>query len=267
MAIASSITRIGRNEPFDLQIARDQIPYHKHLFKFGFNPDINGSEETVWDAGGIYSYPPSATVMTVSSGSTNDTLAGTGARTVFVQGLDADYNEIEETVSLNGQTGVSTSKSYLRVYRAYVVTAGSGETAAGNIYVGTGTLTLGVPANIYAQITLGENQTLMGIWTVPAGYTAFIDHFNVATGTTNANQYITVRALQRNFGGVFRVILKQSIGSGGVADFIIRYPIRVEEKTDIEIRASSSGSNNLVSSDFSIVYILNDPVPVNNYSP
>jgi stage V sporulation protein SpoVS len=182
MSVTPSITKNGRVEPF------------------GFNPDINGTEETVWDAGGIYAYPSAATVMKVSSSSTNDTAAGTGARTILVQGLDADYNEAEEIVTLNGQTAVNTTVSFLRVTRAYVLTAGSGGTAAGDIYVGVGTVTAGVPATIYAKITLGENQTLMGIWTVPAGYTGYFDHFTVATGTTNANQYVAIRAIQRNFG-------------------------------------------------------------------
>jgi len=258
MAIPSSITKDGRVEPFDLQVSRNQIYEHKIIFKFGFNPDINGTEETIWDTGGIYAYPSAATVMKVSSSSTNDTAAGTGARTILVQGLDGDYNEAEEIVTLNGQTAVNTTTSFLRVNRAYVLTAGSGGTAAGNIYVGVGTVTTGVPATIYAQITLGENQTLMGLWTVPAGYTGYFDHFNVATGTTNANQYVAIRAIQRNFGGVFRTMIKQTIGAGGVADFVLKYPIEVQEKTDLEMRASSSGSNNLVSADFSVIYIKNE---------
>ena len=106
MAILSSITKNGRVEPFDLQVARNQILEHKIIFKFGFNPDINGTEETIWDAGGIYAYPSAATVMKVSSSSTNDTAVGTGARTILVQGLDGDYNEVQEIVTLNGQTAV-----------------------------------------------------------------------------------------------------------------------------------------------------------------
>ena len=97
----------------------------------------------------------------------------------------------------------------------------------------------------------------MAMWTVPAGYTGFLDHVNIATGTTNANQYVTAQIVQRQLGGVFRVMMKQTLGSGGVADFLIRYPILVPEKTDLEVRAESSGSNNLISANFSMVYIKN----------
>ena len=100
----------------------------------------------------------------------------------------------------------------------------------------------------------------MSMWTVPAGYTAYLAHLNIATGTTTVNQYITVKLIAREPGGVFRTQLKQSIGSGGVADFAIEYPLPFPEKTDIEVRASSSGANNLVSSDFSVIYIKNTSV-------
>jgi hypothetical protein len=51
MAI-TSITQRGTTEDFGLQVARGQIPYHKFNFKFGFNPDVDDSLETVWSKGG-----------------------------------------------------------------------------------------------------------------------------------------------------------------------------------------------------------------------
>ena len=67
MSLASSVTRWGRNEPFELQVSRNQIPYHKRVFKFGFNSDVDGTEETIWDVGGIYVYPSSAVAMTATT--------------------------------------------------------------------------------------------------------------------------------------------------------------------------------------------------------
>lgn len=257
MGIPSSVTRFGKHEPFELQMARDQIFDHKSIYKFGFNSDVNGSEETIWDGGGIYAYPSVATVMKVSSSSANDTSAGTGARTVTVAGLDSDYNEAEETVSLNGQTEVLTTTSFIRVNRAFVETAGSGGTAAGDIYVGTGTVTTGVPATVYAKITLGQNQTLMAVWTVPAGYTAYMLRANLSTSTANVNQYVTARVVQRPFGGVFRTQVRTTLQRGD-EEFRFPVPLSFPEKTDIETRAVSLGSNNLVASDFTVVYIKNE---------
>jgi len=228
----------------------------RSVFKFGFNADINGSEETIWDYGGIYEHPAAAIQMSVSSSSVDDTAAGTGARTVSVAGLDANYNEISEIVTLNGQTSVLTSASFLRVNRAFVVSAGSGGTAAGEIYIGTGVVSAGVPATVYAYIPLGDNQTLMAVWTVPAGYTGYLLKGNIGTGTANINQYITARLVQRPFGSVFRTAAKITLQRGEInLDFV--FPVPFAEKTDIEVRAFSSGANNLVFADFFIIYVAN----------
>ena len=76
------ITRVGTSEPFELQVSRGQIAWHSTLYKFGFNSVVGTSNETIWDGGGLYAYPAAAAVMYVSSSSTNDAAAGTGARTI-----------------------------------------------------------------------------------------------------------------------------------------------------------------------------------------
>jgi hypothetical protein len=246
MAIPSSITRFGKTEPFPLQVARGQVLEHKPLFKFGVNTDVNGSLETVWDAGGLYVYPGSALAMTVT------TDAGTPATDngvkVLVQGLDGDYNEVSQEVTLAGAGTATTTQTFRRVFRAYV--SGS-QAPTGNLNITNGGTT-------YARIKLGENQTLMALWTVPAGYTAYLSQINIATGTTNINQYLTGTLTARPFEGVFRTVVKQSFQRE--AAIVIPVPIPFTEKTDIEIRAISSGTNNIVSSDFSIIYIKNTSV-------
>jgi hypothetical protein len=253
----SSITRQGQFEPFELQVSRGQIQGHKTLFKFGNNSDINGTLETIWSQGGIYAYPAAATVMKVSSSDANDDAAGTGARTVTVSGLDANYNEVSETVELDGQTEVLTTTQFIRVNRAFVVTAGSGGTAAGTIYVGTGTVTAGVPATIYAVITLGDNQTTMAVWTVPAGYTLYITGGTFSAASNNAAQYVLGEFVIRPFGGVFRLAADITVNSN-----VFRYdwevPLAIPEKTDIEARAIAlSGTNFYVTASFEGIYIKN----------
>ena len=140
---AWSITQSGRYEPFELQVARGQISWHKRLFQFGTNTAVGTGFSTLWPGGGtLYAYPSAATVLKISSANANDAAAGTGARTVVVNGLDADYNEISETVILNGQTAVNTVNSYLRFGEILVLTAGSGGTAAGILYAGVGRWTV-----------------------------------------------------------------------------------------------------------------------------
>jgi hypothetical protein len=253
----SSITRFGLTEPFDLQVARGQITGHKTLFKFGNNSDINGALETIWSRGGLYVYPTSAIQMKVSSSSANDAALGTGARTVSVQGLDQNYNEVAETVTLTGQTEVLTTNTFIRVFRAFVITAGSGGTAAGTIYVGTGTVTAGVPATVYAEIALGENQTTMAVWTVPAGYTMYIYRGTFSAASNNVSQYILGKFMFRPLGGVFRNAADVTVNTGAI-QYDFELSLALPEKSDIEAQAIAlSGSNFYVNASFEGVYIKN----------
>jgi hypothetical protein len=257
MLLYPSITLYERNEPFELQVARGLITEHKSLFKFGNNPDVNGSLETVWSHSTPYVYPTAAIQMKVSSTSANDTEAGTGAHTVLVAGLDADYNEINEVVTLNGQTPVLTTALFIRVFRAYVVTAGSANTADGIIYIGDGVVTVGVPATVYAEIPLGENQTLMAIWTVPAGYTLYIYRSTFTAASNNATHYILGKFMFRPFGGVFRNAADATANSN-VIPYDFEIPLAIPEKSDIEARAIAlSGTNFYVTASFEGIYIKN----------
>jgi len=257
MGTYSSATRQGAYEPFELQVARGQVDGHKALFKFGINGDVGTSVETVWAQGGTYVYPASATVMKISSSSADDAADDTGARTISIAGLDANYNEISETVILNGQTEVNTVNSYLRISRMFVVTAGSGATAAGTIYAGTGTVTSGVPAVIYGMIALNANQTQMAFWTVPAGYTLYLMGVYYSSGNSTANAWTNFQMIQRPLGGVFRQ--QSSTRMPGSGDFVLdlHTPIAFPEKTDIEIRAVASAGASNVSAEFEGIYIKN----------
>ena len=254
----SSISRFGTTEEFYLQVARSQIAGHETNFKFGFNPDVDDALETIWTEGGLYSYLSAATILKVSSSSTDDTAAGTGARTVEIFGLDSNYNEISETVTLNGQTAVNTTNSYLRINRGIVKSAGSGGQNAGVIYAGTGTVTAGVPANKYLSIAIGDNQTLMALWTVPAGYTAFLLQTDVTVATIQNNKYCTAKLVARPYGEVFQV-KDVFVKSQGSTTQVYSIPIRFDEKTDIEWRAigDSAGADIAISAGIEILYIKN----------
>lgn len=240
---------VANQVPYGLQVAKGLVPGTSGLFKFGFNADIDTTEETVWTAGGIYVYPASALAMTIVSSSANDTAAGTGARTVTVIGLDANYVETTQTLTLNGTTPVSIPTPLIRVYRAFVVTAGSANTAAGVINIANGGTT-------YAQIALGDNQTLMAVYTVPAGYTLYMTESGITTGTAGGSQYMVSRLIQRPFGSVFREQAVITAQSGQVFFDGTDVPLRFPEKTDIEVRAYGSAINNQLSAVFAGYLVL-----------
>ena len=259
----SSISRVGTSEPFELQVSRGQIAFHEIVHKFGFNSSIDTNLATVWLQGGLYSYLSSASTLYISSSSTADTGAGTGARTVTVSGLDNNFDEKIETVTLNGQTGVELNGStWFRVNRIVVNTAGSGGANAGVLYVGTESApSSGVPTNKYATVGIGDNQTLMMTYTIPRGYTAFITQKDVSA-SSSAGKFAILSLVSRPFGGVFNV-QDRVLSSEGYSAISYPYPLKFTEKTDIEIRAQadSAGGTVTVSAALDILLIQNRPFP------
>ena len=144
--------------------------------KFGLNANAT-TGAAVWDGNSDYTFPSSAVSLEVVSTSADDTATsggGTGARTILVSGLDANYKQQTEMVSLNGTGAVAMQNQFLRVNRAYVLTAGTSAGQAGDILIrGTG------GGTTYAKITYtfalqsGNqttqfNQTNQAVYTVPS---------------------------------------------------------------------------------------------------
>jgi hypothetical protein len=254
---AWSITQNGRYEPFELQVSRGQITWHETLFQFGINNAVGTSFETIWTPSSVYSYLSAATVIKISSGSADDAAAGTGARTIQISGLDGSYNEISEVVTLNGQTAVNTVNSYLRLTSLIVLTAGSGGVNAGIVYAGTGTVTSGVPANVFAQIEIGYNKSQMALWTVPAGYTAYVTSYAFTSNSSTANNQITGAVVIRPFGGVFSFEATAKVNGGGTFDRHFDTYLVVEEKSDIQMQALASAAAQ-VTGEMHVIYIKND---------
>ena len=238
----------------DLWASSGEMAGYDVIHKFGHNLDINSSYETLWSAGGDYSYLSSATTLTISSSDANDDDGDTGARTVLVQGLDTNYNEIEETVTLNGQTAVNTSNEYLRVYRMIVQTAGSSNHNEGIVYAGTGTVTSGVPANIYAEIPAQYNQTMMAVYTIPADKTGYMTHFYASPDSQASFQ---TQLTCGNSDGIMRV-RNQLHAFQTQAMFNYRPYLKIEEKTDVELRCAVGTANTEFGGGFSIILVDNN---------
>jgi len=236
-----SISQVGTSEPFELQVARGQIPGHSTLFKYGYNPNIVNVNETVWDVGGIYAYPSSAVKMTATStdGANDEDVQ------VVISGLDADYNELTETVTLNGSGTAETDGFFIRVFRAFITGA---QTPLGTINItNTGTT--------YARITLGENQTLMAVYTVPAGKSLYINNGTATHGTDTSGAFMTIRFMIRPPGEVFRTAVKVDV-TGAELLFPFYYPLRLPEKYDLEVRAICNKNQiNAVSATFEGVIV------------
>lgn len=254
----SSITRQGAYEPFGLQVSRNQIQGHSDVIVFGYNPDLDQTEESIWPNGGTVPHPTAESVLKISSTSASDTSDGTGARTVFIEGLDGDFNVVSETVILNGQTEVNTVNLYLYVNTFYVATVGSGGANAGDVNAGTGTVTTGVPAVLYDMIATGFNQRTTAHYCVPAGYTGYMVKGVITAGQATGSTAVTAFLKQHGTDNILRVGAVSAINNGSVA-YDFDPPYTIPEKNCIGASAIGAANNNSVSAFFNIVLIKTGP--------
>lgn len=246
--------RVRLTQSNDLWIASDEQHGYKVIHKFGHNLLVNETWETIWSVGGEYSFIGDATILKISSTDADDDDGDTGARTVLVEGLDANYNEISEVVTLNGQTAVNTTNTYKRVHRMIVQSVGSSGYNEGIIYAGTGTVTAGVPANKYAAIPAEYNQTMMAVYTIPAGKTGYLTMFY---SQPDGEKEFQIRLYNRDVNGVARV-KNQLHAYQNQAAFIYHPYFKIEEKTDVYINFhDSSGNDASVGGGFSIILVDN----------
>lgn len=209
-------------------VAKGNIWDTKALNIFGFNRTVGTEYETLWDDGGDYVYPGSAVSMGVVSSSALDTMQ------VLINGLDANYEAISETVTLTGTTAVNTSAAFLRINGAIILSGSN----VGNISISNGGIK-------YGFIGAGIGTTQSSVYTVPAGHSIYLFRIDCTSGTVNPNKYLYLRNVSTNPSGrtlkVTEATFSQSIS------FDRQVPFRIDEKNDFQFECKSSASENEVS--------------------
>ena len=210
----------------NIPIAAGELSGYSHINKFGFSTNIGfgGGYHTIWNAGGIYQYPSSATIATVTS----DDPLDNGA-VITVTGLDENYLPVTEDITIGGAAG---TQLFLRVYRALVKTAGAGQTT------NVGKISITVDSLPAAEILEGNGQTLMAVYTVPAGKTGYLMKLQASP---DKNTDVLFKLVVREFGGAF--LTKGVFGTFGIpVTYDYPVPLRFPERTDIEIQGKAGNT-------------------------
>lgn len=249
---------------YKFEVARQLVPGHTVIHKFGRNDDVDTSYEDIWIRGGTFAWPTAADTLSLSSTSANDTSDGSGARTVTVEGLDSNFDALSETISLSGATPVTSSSSFLRVNRAYVDDCGTYATltAGGNLGdIDIDFSTGSVPCARINFDGIGFGQTEIARYSVPAGHTAYILE---AAINVDSNKDALIALLQRQNADdtsapvkARRVVQTFDGISGFHPGLRFEAPLRFPEKTDIWWAAVGSAVNTAVSIAFDI-YLIED---------
>lgn len=209
------------------QVARGKVADCVNINANGYQANLGTTFMPVWDANVVYVYPSSASTMLLYSTSASDTNL-----TIRIDGLDASYNSINETIVLNnGTTGVATVNSYFRIQSISVVLTSS-VNPVGNIILGNAAKT-----QIYAQLNNGNGRSNMTIYTVPVGYTFYLLQVN-AFSDQKSSAVTLYRSYTRSPTGITNIIRQTPFTQSYLSTRVVPRPYT--EKSDIQWQCASS---------------------------
>ena len=222
-------------EEFKLDVARGKARGAEVRNIFGQNDAQTTDFRAVWELSNTtdYVFPSTAQFMRVASDDATD--AGVQ---ILIKGLDADYLEISEVVTLTATT-VDTTQQFFRVND--VVTVGTQN------LVTTSTVTVkdtGLTTT-FAQINPGHGRNQASIYTVPANcefYLYRLDGFSADDSVPpqeKAAKFRNVVTLES--GIILRVATTEFFNQMNIQR---RFPFKYSAKTDIQLQmATFSGTH------------------------
>ena len=208
-----------------LSIAQGEVSGHTVRNIFGYQLSVTTAFIPAWEFATAYTYPPSALLMDVASGD-----AGDNGSSVKIVGLDANYNEIEEVVTLP-QT---TTQAFFRIND--VIFLGTGANA--------GLITVANGGTNYAAIRIGDGRNQASIYTVPAGKCFFLYRLDAFSADSTAAKPGIFKNLSINSTGQeFNVARTTFFNNMNIQR---RMPFKYDEKTDIQLQLSTpSGTHEM----------------------
>ncbi len=217
------------NMPFGLGVQKGLVTNFTGIHKFGLNTAVGTSFETIWDGNNTYTYPSSSGTATATSSDTSSDNNGT----VEIQGLDSNYDLATETLTIGGSAGTT---NFIRVFRAIMKTANTGNT-------NVGTITITVSSTTVAQIRAGYGQTLMCVYTVPRKYNAYLVQIDVGSSKDLENEirFIVKEISNGNVWNTKAFITTR----GGFVEKNYVVPVTIPEKTDIELIGKASATSSI----------------------
>lgn len=219
----------------DLAISEGAVEGVSHFGQFGYNPDLTANEEAaIWPGPTpVYVWPSDTgeEMQIVSS------IAGDVGQIFLVQALDANWDQVQITVVLNGVSPVVIAPLLARINR--IINIGPTE-HAGSVSVRSST------GAVTYCIALPDDQiSAQVIFSVPRGYRAKLGTALVGvnkSGGTDAQ--ILFKYKRRDFGGVFGTGVRFGLSKQGTSTFtaVVEKVDPLRPKSDVMMRATSNTS-------------------------
>lgn len=221
---------------YEMNVARGLVPGQYVELKNGYclSMAATGGAKTIWSQDSVYpwaSWDGVAQTLYIVSDSASDV-----GQQLYIEGLDATYTKITDTVTTNGLTAVPTNKPFFRINRAYLI---SGNENVGMI---TQRLTNGT-GTVMGGMLPGTCRNKQGVFTVPKGYNAYILYGDVTSykngqGQVDGQVDMKVRVgTSMPFQTVFA-----AISANGQYRNDFNVPLLAPEYADIDVRFDPSGA-------------------------
>ena len=206
---------------------------------------------TVWGGTGLYpwtTFTGTGDKIYIKSVTNDPKVQG---KSVTIEGLDSNYDTLIETVTLhasNTMIAVSTVNNFYRTNKMYL----------------TGNNTNELPHDYNIELRYGSSSgTLIGrmnapwgrgqncFYTVPRGYEGFVLSIN---GNSGKMDEITSSLWFHPYGGTW-TLQKSFKFISGTFDHNFRTPLRITEKSDIEIRAFALVESSRIGTEFQMLVL------------
>ena len=223
---------------------------------------VDGTERIIAEGvntlGLLITFPATARLLSIASTSVNDTALGSGGRTVLIEGLDANNDDQEEVITLNGQTPVNTIKTWNRINIFELISSGSSNTNEGIMYCSdnTDTFVLGVPQNrVYNICGIGETISKTGIFSLARNKKALFRFMLASTDISGASNRLVFNFKRTSKGLTSDKtrFLTETFYLDRTAQIDVSWFRRIDGTDDVELSAFTTGGSAAISAKVDII--------------
>lgn len=188
-------------------------------------------------------FPQKSTFLFVLSTSKNDNINGQGARAILINGLDEDYNEINDIIKFEGKHKWISNREFFRINNAIILDCGELGSNEGDIYITSSDAIIknNIPNVVYHTVAKEENMSSCGIYTVPRGYSMQFRYYACSAKLSIFNDIqLQCYMYPPNFCKLRIVNLYSNRANNGYS-YPLEYTTPLGQTTDLILRARKIG--------------------------
>lgn len=221
----------------ELQIVRSPDAGVRRKIIFGQNTNFSGTFETLTAGGGYDALGFAQTHNIVSTSADDDATTGQGVKTILIEGIDTNGDEISETLSMDGTVNVVTANAYFWINTITAVTWGTNISNQGII-----TATAVTDATVTIEMAPFARITQSSTYKIPRGHVGYIYDLNYGLNAPSAAFTVELRCRTSVPGSRWQILNKCSMesGAGRFQNVRTQFPFVVPSNQWVSARAFSA---------------------------